>query len=756
MITKLFIQDKCSSSEYYDFKTKVCLSKKTINETCSQDIPCRNDYNFECQNDKCQCIPLFPFWSTQQNKCKTFSNYNETCSNENECDGSKSLVCNSEAVSCKCPLNIGKNYCDCPKRRNGNESYWDGTSCVPARDFMDNCTEDYMCKGITEGTFCAVEEQHCMCDSLNYFNEIQEKCTSKLPFGEYCTQIDACYDEIGIFCIDNLCQCDSTEIWLNGKCSKMLSYTDGSCTTDEECEGNLICKMKSESCECPVKVANTNCDCPAGTVDNEFYWNGFSCKPAEGFNDKCLNSNSSYMCQTLTQGTKCILDSNGKYVCKCSSSKYFNFQSRKCENKLTFNDKCSQIDACRDEHICIGTCQCTESSVWIEPTGCLAISTYNQTCTSDAQCIRGGNLICRNTEDSCKCPLNVQTGLCDCPKRVYGNEMFWDGLNCVPAQRYGINCTSNYMCQTLTQNTTCIGPDNTCKCGESSYFSNSANKCMPHMYHYQPCNDGLACESGSGLSCQSSQCKCNETTHYWNGTDSISGNCVELLNYKNGVCINDNQCKGNLICQHSSSCQCPDTVSIDNCDCPTKTIGNEYYWDESDCKPALGINQACKSNYTCRTLTENTICIGSVCKCADKQYFNQLTGKCQSQMLGEQPCNQPDACRSDLGLSCLSGICKCTAANSYWNGSICQTVLSYNQGTCNRDSDCNRNLVCKTSGVSCNCGLNVGNSKCDCPVPKEGAEYYWNSTQSQCVMAGIINSTCSFNYTCQVIHNIYS
>jgi hypothetical protein len=50
----------------------------------------------------------------------------------------------------------------------------------------------------------------------------------------------------------------------------------------------------------------------------------------------------------------------------------------------------------------------------------------------------------------------------------------------------------------------------------------------------------------------------------------------------------------------------------------------------------------------------------------------------------------------------------------------------------------------------------VGNSKCDCPVPKEGAEYYWNSTQSQCVMAGIINSTCSFNYTCQVIHNIYS
>ena len=82
-----------------------------------------------------------------------------------------------------------------------------------------------------------------------------------------------------------------------------------------------------------------------------------------------------------------------------------------------------------------------------------------------------------------------------------------------------------------------------------------------------------------------------------------------------------------------------------------------------------------------------------------KEYFNRLTGKCQNQLLGDQPCSQIDACRNDIGLSCQNSVCKCTTANSYWNGTSCAKVLSYNQGTCSKDSECNGNLVCKTSGV---------------------------------------------------------
>ena len=148
-------------------------------------------------------------------------------------------------------------------------------------------------------------------------------------------------------------------------------------------------------------------------------------------------------------------------------------------------------------------------------------------------------------------------------------------------------------------------------------------------------------------------------------------------------------------------------------------------------------------------MTENTICTDSVCKCGDKEYFNRLTGKCQNQLLGDQPCSQIDACRNDIGLSCQNSVCKCTTANSYWNGTSCVKVLSYNQGTCSKDSECNGNLVCKTSGASCNCAVNVENGKCDCPVPKQGAEYYWDNI-SQCVIAGTINTTCSANFMCQV------
>ena len=294
----------------------------TINETCSNEIPCRIDFNLECQNSKCQCLPLFPFWSSQQSKCKVFSNYNEACSVQNECDSSKSLVCNSEPDSCNCPLNITKNYCDCSKRTKDNEFYWDGTLCVSAGDFDEDCSEDYMCKGVTQGTYCDSEEEHCNCVKSFFFDLDEEICKSKLPYGENCTQIDACVDEVSIYCIDGVCQCDSTYLWLNGKCSKVLTYNEGSCSSDTQCEGNLICKINTESCECPLKITNNYCDCPTRVKGNEFYWNGLSCAPAIEFERNCLNSNSSYMCQTLTQGTECVLDSNGNFACKCPSTKY--------------------------------------------------------------------------------------------------------------------------------------------------------------------------------------------------------------------------------------------------------------------------------------------------------------------------------------------------------------------------------------------------------------------------------------------------
>jgi hypothetical protein len=84
----------------------------------------------------------------------------------------------------------------------------------------------------------------------------------------------------------------------------------------------------------------------------ERYWNGSNCLNALAYGKNCSNSNE---CQYLTQNTTC----NGT-ICKCSSTQYFNFMNSKCENLLSINETCAQIDACQ-AGFCFGKplmCQC--------------------------------------------------------------------------------------------------------------------------------------------------------------------------------------------------------------------------------------------------------------------------------------------------------------------------------------------------------------------------------------------------------------
>ena len=111
---------------------------------------------------------------------------------------------------------------------------------------------------------------------------------------------------------------------------------------DEQCEGNLICKSSiNDSCECPTNVSNKKCDCYPRILGKEFYWNGTYCETARSYNNTCVMD---FMCQTITEGTICS-DS----VCKCPRLKYYDYSKKRCADKLLENNKCLQIDACRDD-----------------------------------------------------------------------------------------------------------------------------------------------------------------------------------------------------------------------------------------------------------------------------------------------------------------------------------------------------------------------------------------------------------------------
>ena len=88
---------------------------------------------------------------------------------------------------------------------------------------------------------------------------------------------------------------------------------------------------------------------------------------------------------------------------------------------------------------------------------------------------------------------------------------------------------------------------------------------------------------------------------YWDG-DENNGTCKTFLSYNQGLCDNDFQvrsfiiiiqklifnfklkCVGNLLCRKSgTTCNCPvNVVDYPKCDCPTRTVNNEYYWDGNE------------------------------------------------------------------------------------------------------------------------------------------------------------------------------
>ena len=371
------------------------------------------------------------------------------------------------------------------------------------------------------------------------------------------------------------------------------------------------------------------------------------------------------------------------------------------------------------------------------------LSFNNETCSNTYQCV--SPMVCKLSGLSCSCPTTVPDGKCDCPIRQIGAEYYSLGSSCSLASEYGETCAQNFSCQYLTQNTYCSG---TCRCSSSDYFNKENKICQALVSYYEACSQVDACNSNVGLSCQNALCKCN-SSQFWN-----TGACVNRFTYNTGTCSADNQCLTNLTCKITgSSCLCPSTVINGNCDCPTRISGSEYYWDGSNCAVAKTYNQTCTASYTCKTLTEGTICTGTPlrCLCSSSQYFRFTTSKCENLLSINATCSQVDACNSNVGLSCQNALCKCNSSQFWSTASFsCIDYFNYGFGTCTADNQCLSNLTCRISGSSCLCPNSVVNGKCDCPTRVSGSEFYWDG--SFCVSASSYNQSChTSDYTCKVL-----
>ena len=228
------------------------------------------------------------------------------------------------------------------------------------------------------------------------------------------------------------------------------------------------------------------CDCVLRNSTNEYFWNGAYCQKALNHGSSCVNSASTYMCQYMGQGTVCS-GVPGNYTCQCSMYMYFDSTAGYCKNQTLVNTACSFTLSCRIDLglICQNSlCVCNSTAQFWSTSALMCINyyTYVQSgCLDNSQC--ASTLICNNsTNTKCNCPLTLSTGTCDCT-RSYGNEYYWNGVQCVPAQAYNQPCSNgtsfaDYVCQTLTQYTNCNNISKTCQCSSNGGFNPVTNKCV--------------------------------------------------------------------------------------------------------------------------------------------------------------------------------------------------------------------------------------------------------------------------------------
>ena len=126
--------------------------------------------------------------------------------------------------------------------------------------------------------------------------------------------------------------------------------------------------------------------------------------------------------------------------------------------------------------------------------------------------------------------------------------------------------------------------------------------------------------------------------------------------------------------------------------------------------------------------------------------MNTTQNKCLNQNTNGQTCSSSIGCRIDLGLSCVSGLCKCNSTYQFWSTTLnnCINYKTYTEA-CNPDQcDPRASLICNT-GTNCTCPTYLTMNKCDC-IRLNGSEYYWNSTS--CVLAVAYGGKCTMTYQC--------
>lgn len=158
-------------------------------------------------------------------------------------------------------------------------------------------------------------------------------------------------------------------------------------------------------------------------------------------------------------------------------------------------------------------------------------------------------------------------------------------------------------------------------------------------------------------------------------------------------------------------------------------------------------------------------CISGICQCnTATSYWNSNVGMCQPLSISSK--SHGGFCKAGStqcqgNTQCINSICQCDTTSYYWTGSACASKLSYNSNcfvrqtitvlpstdsaNCVSDTECNQCL--SSSLLSCNVTL----GRCTCT----NSLYYYDSSLGKCTPLLSYYSACSYSSQCDYTIGLY-
>ncbi|XP_059167427.1 multiple epidermal growth factor-like domains protein 6 isoform X1 [Physella acuta] len=624
----------CACVEGFTHVNGSCV-KIRLGDPCTSNTSCNSSVeNSACVNGTCECGGEYVM--KHENVCSVRL-LGDKCLKTADCNATVMYSqCHKQTKICRCPRFF--------VQVNNN-------TCKPVVDAP--CSSDEMCMSIPNATCSKCPtSQPCVrrCQCFDGFTKVNGSCV-KLKIGDGCELFPGknCSQTISNSeCKNETCQCSGGYKHRQDVC--LLRVVGDNCSHNEDCEAAVdrsFCNSSSSTCQCLQGYISRG--------------SGVACDRVK-IGDQCKSHED---CNKSVRNSRCTDN-----FCICLKDYSSNRNKTHCLERLLG-------DPCEDETSCANVKE----------------STCNQTCVCRPGFKPNSRRRCEKRQLGDLCTSHL-----DCANACGGNACACTSGKCSKAALEETNCSTNYDCMELFNNSFC--DNSTCHCNVNLAPDPAFQKCVFYNLGHVCSETKNRCEySVNNSVCFNKTCQCKDT-HY-----PMNNSICSIKQIGGLKCESNTQCKvNNSFCEMNNTCKCKvgyrqegfDACVLaslyDECtkpeDCNTTILHSDCDHGRCRCLPGYTPNittttsscemrtlgSGCKHSFDCSSVIENSVCVQCgpntsdpqtclTCQCKAgyiaKDASPNSTGRwlCVSRSLGD-PCHDDSSC-ADIENSACQNTCVC-------------------------------------------------------------------------------------------------